>query len=180
MGAQAGGESFPLYLYDNGVTSNVVGGWNTTGYKYGSAFAQSEQSAALRLYATSKYNATGGRTYTSNNIVPDRFIGKSLHVKGYFKMNGDLAGGRDSYAYVFISESVQDASATQEVLSSGAFTNEIHQSSLAVPGTGQIQPGESKSFEMVLPITQAGYLSFAFYKGYTGLLYLYIQEAWIK
>ena len=170
-------ESGSIWLYNNGETSDVVGDWNTTGYKYGTIFSQSNGSTALSIYATSKYNIHGGRTFTSNNVLPSAYVGKTLHVKGYFRMNGDLKGGRSSYVYAFISDSVQDVSDVENIVASGAFTGEIHAYS---PAGNDLEPGATVDFEMILPLTKTGYLSLAFYKGYNGLLYSYIKEVWVE
>ena len=173
-------ESGPIWLYNNGVTSDLIGGWNSVGYKYGSNFGQSIGATALNLYATTKWNNKGGRTYTGNNPLPEAFIGKTLHVKGNFKMNGDLNGGRSSYVYAFISESVQDVSNVESVTASGAFIDEIHTSKLCVQSGHEMNPGDVINFEMVLPITKDGYLSLVFFKGYSGLLYSYFREVWVE
>ena len=177
--AARGGESFPLYLYNNGATSPIIGDWNTTGYRYGadSNFGQSKGSTELCVYTSNKYSVKGGRTFTGDNPIPARFVGKNLHVKGYWKLNGDVTGGRIYDAYAIISDSVQNASATQDVLTSGAFTNGI---SAVTRVTTDMSVGATKPFSFTLPITKAGYVSLVMYKGYNGLIYAYFQEVWIE
>ena len=174
-----GGKSFPIYLYNNGVTSPIIGDWNTTGYQYGSDvhFGQSKDSTALCIHANSIYSIKGGRTYTGDNPIPTRFVGKTLHIKGYWELNGELAGGRAYDAYAIISDSVQNASSEQDVLTSGAFTNGI---SAVSSVTTDMSAGTTLPFSFILPITKAGYVSLVMYKGYNGLIYAYFQEVWIE
>lgn len=176
----SGAESGPVWLYNRGVTSGIIGGWNTVGYRYGAQFDQAEEPESLRIFATSSYNNRGGRTYTSNNILPSDIVGKTLHVKGYFEMRGSIKGGRDSYVHAFISDSVQDVSNVESALNSGAFAGQIHISQVCTPGTSDIKPGKTRDFEMILPLTKTGFLSLVFYKGYNGLLYSYFTEVWIE
>lgn len=172
-----GAESGRVQLYNRGITSYIIGGWNTDGYKYGTSFNQAEEPTSLRLYATNPFNYHGGRTYTSNNILPTEFIGKTLHVTGYLILTGTINGGRQSGVYVFISDSVQDSTSVDDVSASGAFDGEIHKSVIM---TQNIEANIPVPFEIVLPLTKSGYLSFVMYKGYNGFFNAYFEEAWIE
>ena len=174
MGAQGEG-SGPVWLFNNGVTSSVAGGWNNAGYKYGSTFAQAITSNSLHVYSTNKYNTRGGRTYTTNNVLPANLLGKTLVLKGTL-VTSDVNDNRNCAIYLYISETVTNASTVESVPSSGAFTNEIHRSK-----TYTIQDASgTDNFEIRLPITQTGYVSLVGYKGYTGTYHFYFKEVYAE
>lgn len=166
--------SDPVWLYKDGVTSPIIGGWNNAGYKYGSAFAQSQDATKLRIYSTSQYNNRGGRTFTTNLQIPADFINKSIHVKGSITIT--TLAGRNNKGYVFISETVQDASSTEDVASSGAFTNAISK----YFESDNMAIGTTKTFELVIELTKVGYLSLVGYKGYNGYVTVNFEEVWVE
>lgn len=175
-------ESGPIWLYNEGEVSPIIGGWNTTGYKYGSDayFPQSIQPTYLQLGPTNQYNNKGGRTFTSNNRLPASLIGKTLHVVGTMGITM-VAGGRDTYAYVFISDDVVDDSSKQFVGQTGAFVApKIYKYFAFTSGTVSVPVNTVKDFELVLPITQDGYLSVCFYKGHNGQITTKFMKIWAE
>ena len=166
-------DSFPMYLYNDGVISHVVQDFTTDGYKYGESFAQSKGSSYLRIYSTSQYNIRGGRTYTTQLPIPISCIGKTLHVTGT-QVNSAASDLRNSKAYVFISESVITTSNTENVISSGSFVNNIQTSQDLLGASTTI------NIHLTLSITQAGYISIVGYKGYSGNLNMNINKIWIE
>ena len=180
IAASNSGSEFPLYLYNEGVISPIIGDFNTTGYKYGadSAFAQSKASTYLRLRSTSQYNLRGGRTWTGNNALPSQYIGKTLHCTG--NMTNQQLNNRRTFFRLYLSESVVDASDTEDVGNSGAFVNATY-SNFQFSGSDADVPAETtKTFDISLPITQAGYVSVMFYKGFTGQIDVHVENIWIE
>lgn len=170
-----GEDSGIVWLFNNGTTSSVAGGWNESGYKYGTAFAQAITINSLHVYSTSKWNNRGGRTYTTNNRLPANLIGKTLVVKGTLEASGST-DIRTTAIYLYISETVTDASSVEDVRSSGAFTNEIHSSKVY----SNSDTVGTYNFEVRLPITQTGYVSMVGYKGNTGTYHFYFKEVYAE
>lgn len=175
MAALEGGDSFPLYLYNEGVISPVVGDFNTDGYKYATQFSQSKQPDYLYITATSLYNIPGGRTWSGNIPISAKYIGKTLKCSGVVGVTGDVAGGR-SYVFLYLSDSVTNDSSNISPLDSTAFENESHVSFY----TGELTAGQSKTFTLSLPITKDGYVSVVMFKNYNGKMYTMFQKIWIE
>lgn len=174
----AGKASSGIPLYDAGVEAPITGGFNTTGYKYGAdnLFAQSKDASYLVLQSLSQYNIRGGRTWTTANRIPSNAIGKTLRATGTVT-NTELAN-KNTYVRLYNSENVVDASDTEDVNESGAFISA--QYTQFDFSTNDVPAGATKSFDISLPITFAGYASIMFYKGYMGYIEVHVDKIWIE
>lgn len=174
----AGKASSGIPLYDAGVEAPITGGFNTTGYKYGAdnQFAQSKDASYLVLQSLSQYNISGGRTWTTANTIPSNAIGKTLRAIG--TVTNTLAASRNTYVRLYNSENVVDASDTEDVNESGAFISA--QYTQFDFSTTDVPAGTTKSFDISLPITFAGYASIMFYKGYMGYIEVHVDKIWIE
>lgn len=174
MGAQ-GGELFPLYLYNEGVISPVVGSFTTDGYKYGQPFAQSQEDTYLQIISTSPYNFRGGRTFTIQSPIPRSCVGKTLRLSGtQTNQNTGVSDMRNSYVYAFISDAVVTSSDTESVIDSGSFVDSISDRQLILGANTTI------NLNLSLAITKTGYVSIVAYKGYNGWLDVKIDKIWIE
>lgn len=166
-----------ISLYDTGVEASITGGFNTTGYKYGAdnIFTQSKDASYLVLQSLSQYNFHGGRTWTTTNRIPSNAIGKTLRATG--TVTNTRLANRKTYVRLYNSENVVDASSTENVDDSGAFVDA--QYAQFDFGT-DVPAGTTKSFDISLPITFAGYVSVMFYKGYNGYIVVHVDKIWVE
>ena len=168
-----------ISLYDTGVEAPVTGGFNTTGYKYGAAnhFTQSKGAAYLVLQTLSQYNIHGGRTWTTKNRIPSKAIMKTLRATGTIT-NTEYVN-KNTYVRLYNSENVVDASSTENVNNSGAFVGAQY-AQFDFSTATETPAGTTKSFDISLPITFAGYVSVMFYKGYNGYIIVHVDKIWIE
>jgi len=172
-------ESGPIWLYNQGEEADITGGFNTTGYKYGASdqFAQSKGATYLVLQSLSQYNLRGGRTWTTANTIPSNAIGKTLRATG--TVSNTRVVNRNTYVRLYNSENVADASSTENVNNSGAFVGaQYTQFNFSIPT--DVPAGTTKSFDISLPITFAGYVSVMFYKGNNGYIVVHVDKIWIE
>lgn len=173
----AGKASSVISLYDTGVEASVTGGFNTTGYKYGASnqFTQSKGTAYLVLQSLNQYNIRGGRTWTTTNPIPSNAIGKTLRATGTVTNTG--FSNKSTYVRLYNSENVVDASSTENVDDSGAFVDAQY---AQFDFGNDVPAGTTKSFDISLPITFAGYVSVMFFKGYNGNIVVHVDKIWIE
>ena len=174
-----GKASSGIPLYDAGVEAPITGGFNTTGYKYGAdgKFAQSKDASYLVLQSLSQYNIRGGRTWTTANTIPSNAIGKTLRAIGTVTNTG--LSNQNTYIRLYNSGNVVDVSDTEDVNESGAFTGAQY-AQFDFSTADNVPAGTTKSFDISLPISFAGYVSVMFYKGYNGYIVVHVDKIWIE
>ena len=174
---RSGGDAL-TWLYREGVISPILGDFNTAGYCYNEShnygsFSQSKEAGCLLLRAGNPNKYTGGRTFTSDNSISDSFIGKTLRVSG--SISWTYYTTRASFVGVYLSEEVVNASGTENVDQSGAFVNAVSQKhQFSGPAN------TTENFDLMLPITQSGYISIMFYKGHTAAMEIRVDRVWIE
>lgn len=168
-----------ISLYDTGVEAPITGGFNTTGYKYGASdkFTQSKGASYLVLQSLNQYNIRGGRTWTTTNRIPSNAIGKTLRATGTVTNTGNVS--KNTYVRLYNSENVVDASSTENVNNSGAFIDAQY-TQFDFSTATDVPAGTTKSFDISLPVTFAGYVSVMFFKGYNGYIIVHVDKIWIE
>lgn len=168
-----------ISLYDTGIEAPITGGFNATGYKYGvdGAFTQSKGASYLVLQSLSQYNIHGGRTWTTTNTIPSNAIGKTLRATG--TVTNTANNSKRTFVRLYNSGNVVDASDTESVDNSGAFVGAQY-AQFDFSLETDVPAGTTKSFDISLPVTFAGYVSVMFYKGYTGNIVVHVDKIWIE
>lgn len=160
-----------IYLYNNGVTSEIYGPINNKGYSANATYNKATfESTYLQVYGNSS-GATaavkGGKTFSFENPLPAEYIGKKVYIRGKHK---NTSSNASDIAYIFISDALPDTTSTSFAT---AFPNYIYNSFTMK------QASDFTNFELSLTITRAGYLSIVGRKNGGGYSYIQFYEIFI-
>ena len=159
-----------IWLYNNGVISPIIGNFSVFGYSHNSTYNKAEITDEYLWYHNDSSGATsaltGGKTFTSELILPSYLIGKTIHVKGQHKNNQTAAN--DS-AGVYVSDSVVNSQSPNT-----SFVNNIN---TVLPLATDIQLTD---FEFTLLLTKIGFLSLVGRKQSSGKVEIRFLEVWAE